>query len=196
MDRGAVLVAVLAAGRATRFGGGKLDAPCAGRAVGRWVLEAVEAAGLAPGICVTGPVAPRFLEGARGWERVINPRPEDGLSGSLALAAGEAQARGSGALLVVLADMPLVSADLLARLVAQDGAAAVDHAGRPGVPTLIPSFLLPAILEARGDRGAAALLARLSELVLLAAETDELLDVDTAEDLERAEAILDAGRKR
>ena len=37
----AVFVAVLAAGRASRFGGGKLDADLAGKPVGQWVLDAV-----------------------------------------------------------------------------------------------------------------------------------------------------------
>ena len=37
-----VLGAVLAAGQARRFGGGKLDAPCAGRRLGSWALRAVE----------------------------------------------------------------------------------------------------------------------------------------------------------
>ena len=48
-------VAVLAAGSATRFGGGKLEAICAGKPLGRWVLDAAEAAGLQPGTIVAGP---------------------------------------------------------------------------------------------------------------------------------------------
>ena len=37
------LVAVLAAGRGTRFGGGKLEALCAGKPLGRCALDAVAA---------------------------------------------------------------------------------------------------------------------------------------------------------
>ena len=191
MDSDAVLVALLAAGRATRFGGGKLDAPCAGKPVGCWVVEAVEAAGLAPGVCVTGPAAPRFLAGAVGWSRIVNRQPEEGLGGSLAVAARAAQARNSAAMLVVLADMPLVTPLLLGRLVSGGRAAATDHGGgRPGVPALIPRALFSRLAGARGDQGAAKLLAGLAGLALVAPAAQELLDIDTPADLARAEALL------
>ena len=57
---GKPLVAVLAAGRGTRFGGGKLEAICAGKPLGRWALDAVAEAGLEPGIVITGPAAVGF----------------------------------------------------------------------------------------------------------------------------------------
>jgi CTP:molybdopterin cytidylyltransferase MocA len=187
----AILVALLAAGRATRFGGGKVDALCAGRPLAIWAIEAVERAGLAPGVCVTGPQEPHFLSRAAGWERVVNPQPQDGLAGSLAVAAKVAEQRRSAALLVVLADMPLVTPALLVQLAAQDGAAATDHGdGRRGVPALLPRALFPALAEVSGDRGASALLATLPRLVLLEPEPGSLLDVDTPADLARAEAML------
>ena len=37
---GGLAVAILAAGSARRFGGGKLDADCAGQPLGAWVLAA------------------------------------------------------------------------------------------------------------------------------------------------------------
>lgn len=191
-----VLPAVLAAGRATRFGGGKLDAPCAGRPVGRWVLDAVAGAGLGPGICVTGPEPPRFLADAPGWQLEVNPHPAGGLAGSLAAAARAAEARGSGALLVLLADMPLVTPSLLTRLVATEGPAATDHGGgRPGVPALLPRALFGALLAACGDRGAARLLAEVPGVVLVKPAAAELLDIDTPGDLARAEALLAAAAR-
>ena len=53
----APLVAVLAAGSATRFGGGKLDAVLAGRRLGAWALATIERAGLPPGVIVVPPDA-------------------------------------------------------------------------------------------------------------------------------------------
>lgn len=192
MAASAPLVAVLAAGRGTRFGGGKLDAPCAGRPLGCWALAAVAAAGLAPGICITGPQPPQFLAGASGWTGVINPRPQEGLAGSLVAAVRAAQARGCAALLVVLGDMPLVTPALLAGLAAQAGPAATDHGGHPGVPALLPAALFSALTQARGDHGASRLLACLPGLTLVAPPPATLLDVDTPADLARAATYLAA----
>jgi len=185
------MVALLAAGRATRFGGGKVDAHCAGKRLALWVIDAAQEAGLSPGICVTGPDAPRFLSEALGWQQVVNASPEDGLAGSLAAAAREAQGRGACALLMVLADMPLVTPALLRSIAAQTGPAAIDHGGgRPGVPALLPAEMFASLLAIRGDRGASALLATRPDLVLVQPPAGALLDVDTAADLARAEALL------
>ena len=56
MPDSAPLVAVLAAGAASRFGGGKLDAMLAGKRVGQWVLDAVAAAGLPPPVLMRDPL--------------------------------------------------------------------------------------------------------------------------------------------
>lgn len=182
---------MLAAGRGTRFGGGKLDAPCAGKPVGRWVLDAVAAAGLAPGVCVVGPDLPRYLADAPGWTMAINPRPEDGLAGSLAIAAHHAEPRDAAALLVVLADMPLVTPALLRQLASQPGPAATDRgSGGPGVPALLPRMLFANLARAHGDRGAASLLATLPGLTLVSPPPETLIDVDTPADLARAAVIL------
>src|SRR5690606_31154752 len=93
-----VCVAVLAAGLATRFGGAKLDAPCAGKPLGRWALDAVADAGLKPGLLVTGPDGASF---GAGWTMVINPQPAAGLGSSLALAASLAMASGKETMLVL-----------------------------------------------------------------------------------------------
>ena len=191
MRADAVLVALLAAGRATRFGGGKLDAICAGKPVGQWVLEAVAGAGLSPGVVVTGPKPPRFMSEVKDWDWLINPRPADGLGSSVATAARMARQRGYEALLLVLADMPLVTSDMLKRLVAQTGPAASDHGeGRPGVPALFPAPLFERVAACSGDRGAAVLMKDLPDLAMLPADDGALIDVDTQKDLEQAEALL------
>ena len=77
----------MAAGRGSRFGGGKLDAPCAGKPVAQWVVEAVAEAGFEAGICITGPQPLALLAQAQSWRSVVNPAPDGGLGGSLAIAA-------------------------------------------------------------------------------------------------------------
>ena len=178
-------VAVLAAGRATRFGGNKLETPCAGKPLGRWSIEAVEEAGLGPGTIVTGPEGASY---APGWTVLVNPSPDDGLGASLALAARAALEAGADTLLIVLADMPLVTADYLRELAAAPAPTATRHAdGRAGVPALLDRALIKRAATLAGDRGAGPLLIGAT---LLDASPGMLRDVDTADDLAEAERAL------
>lgn len=178
------LVAVLAAGLGRRFGGGKLEAACAGRPLGRWSVEAVEEAGLQPGVIVTGPEGVSF---APGWTRLINAHPEDGLGSSLALAARHALAQ-DAALLVLLADMPLVTPGYLRTLAENPAPVATRYpVGRAGVPALLGRELLEKAALLTGDRGAGPLLAGVP---LLDPPAGMLLDVDTPEALAEVAAIL------
>lgn len=181
----APLVAVLAAGRATRFGGGKLEAPCAGKPLGRWAMEAIEAAGLGQGFVVTGPAGVSF---APGWHALVNPAPDHGLSASLAIAARAARYSHADALMVVLADMPLVTADYLRSLTAAPAPAATRHLdGRPGAPALLNRPLIEQAAALTGDRGAGPLL---SNANLLDPPSGMLRDVDTPADLAEVERQL------
>jgi molybdenum cofactor cytidylyltransferase len=184
-----LLVAVLAAGLGSRFGGGKLDADCAGKPLGQWALEAVAAAGLAPGVIVCGPAAPAFAL-ASGWRILTNPAPEAGLGGSAALAARAALAEGR-ALLLLLADMPLIAPAHLAALAAHPGPAATRYGdGYAGVPALLPLAMLPEAGKLSGMRGAGELLAEAS---LVDAPDGTLHDVDNAADLAAVAARLRRG---
>lgn len=186
----APLVAVLAAGRASRFGGGKLDANCAGQPLGSWVLHAVAAAGLPAGVIVTGPDTPAFARNA-GWTLLANPLAEQGLGTSVAAAAQEAIRSGASSLLVLLADMPLVSAAYLRRIVANPAPAATRYtSGRPGVPALFGPDLLPLLAGLDKDRGAAVVLAGRADVTLLDPQPGMLADVDTAEDMALVEAAI------
>jgi len=182
---GKPLVAVLAAGRGTRFGGGKLEAMCAGKRLGRWSLDAIEGAGLRPGTIVTGPEGVTF---AGSWTVLVNPAPEAGLGSSLALAASGALDAGARSMLVLLADMPLVTAAYLRRLASARAPAATRHPdGRPGVPGLLDRALMERAARLSGDRGAGPLLAGAT---LLDPPVGMLRDVDTPEDLASVERIL------
>ena len=184
------LIAVLAAGSAQRFGGGKLDATCAGRPLGRWVLDAVREAGLTPGVIVTGPEGAAFADGT-GWELLAHPDAAHGLGTSLALAARTALAREARALMVLLADMPLVAPSFLRELAAATPPAASCYPdGDPGVPALFGAAQLPALAELTGDHGASALLALMDGLTPLAPPEGMLRDVDRAEDLAEIERQL------
>lgn len=185
---GSPLLAILAAGRASRFGADKLAAPLAGLPLALHALAAARATGL-PLVWIGQDAAPAYLPPE--VDVIVNERAAEGLSTSVALAAQVAKARGHGTLLLHLADMPCVPAELLLRLARSPAPAACIHPdGRPGVPALIPARLFPALAALHGDRGAGALLAGRADLTLLAPDPAELLDVDTPAALLQAERFL------
>jgi CTP:molybdopterin cytidylyltransferase MocA len=172
-------IALLAAGGATRFGGGKLDADCAGKPLGRWALDAALLVPYDRLAVVVGDPAPEF---ARGCELLVNERAAEGLGTSAALAAR--WARGSDALLMMLADMPLVSVATLRKLAAATGSAAVAYpGGKPGAPACFPAALFPALEALTGDSGAAQVLRGLANVTLIETSAEERRDVDQPEDL-------------
>jgi molybdenum cofactor cytidylyltransferase len=190
-----LLVAVLAAGRGSRFGGGKLDAPVAEKPLGSLALDNVAAAGLPAGIIVVGDIQPKFAVQAKGWQVVTAPKAASGFSHSLRAAVQTARDANISRLLVLLADMPLVDPDHLKELAACRSAAATQQAnGLPGVPALLTADLFGAIDQLTGDQGAAKLLAAHPDILLLKTPPDNLIDVDTEEDLNRVKAILSSKR--
>ncbi|MBJ7440692.1 MAG: nucleotidyltransferase family protein [Sphingopyxis sp.] len=186
---------VLAAGQSMRFGAPKLDAPCAGRPLGAWILAAIEAAGLAPGTIIVPPLAPHFaIEAQRhGWTLAINEDAERGLSTSLACAIRDAERAGAEAACIFLADMPLITASHV-RTIAEAGqpdrpVATLYPGGRLGVPARLPRALFAALTSGAADVGAAALLAAQPTLRAMTDDAD-LHDVDSPADMAQAEAVL------
>lgn len=189
---------ILAAGQGRRFGGDKLDAPCAGRALGAWAIDAIAGADMAPSVIIVPPDAPRFAVDAQthGWTLEVNDLARQGLATSLACAARHADRAGHHAACIFLGDMPLVTSGHV-RAIVTTGAddrpvATLYPGGRRGVPARFPRSLFGALATGQADRGAGALLAELPALI---AECDfaDLRDVDSPDDLSEVEAVL---RKR
>jgi CTP:molybdopterin cytidylyltransferase MocA len=172
-------IAILAAGSGRRFGGGKVDAIVAGKPLGQWALDAALSIPHDRLAVVVGEPAPQF---ARGCDRLVNQRAAEGLGTSAATAARWAQ--GSDALLIMLADMPLISPATLRKLAAAEGAAAVAYPGnRPGAPARFPAALFAALEALTGESGAAHVLRGLADVTLIETPAGELRDVDRPEDL-------------
>jgi molybdenum cofactor cytidylyltransferase len=185
---GGLAVAILAAGSARRFGGGKLDADCAGKPLGAWALEGARALDPSALGVVVGDEAPRFAEGV---ELVRNPYAAHGLGTSASAAARWAIDREADALLVMLADMPLVSSAALRSLAEGDLPSAVAYPGdKPGVPACFPAAMLPRLAALGGEEGAALLLRGRSDVRLVACDPEELRDVDRPEDLADVAGML------
>ncbi|MGP0047804.1 MAG: molybdenum cofactor guanylyltransferase [Solirubrobacteraceae bacterium] len=184
---------VLAGGRGRRLGGDKAIAMLGGRTLAAYPLRALHAV-LADVRVVAKPDTPLDgLEGMTVWREPRFPsHPLVGIVHALALAAPRA-------VLVCAADMPFVSAAVLARLASADarGAPAVIAARDGALEPLLGRYeqaaaelLAPGARE--GHAPLRAVVASIGPRVIdLDGEEPELLfNVNTPEDLTRAEAIL------
>jgi CTP:molybdopterin cytidylyltransferase MocA len=190
---------LLAAGAGSRFGGDgpKPLAPFRGRPLLTWPLAALRGGGVDHAIVVLGAAADAVAAGADlGDAEVVRCAAwAEGLSASLRAGAAAARAAGAEAIVVALADQPLLHADAVARVIAARAPGEVDavratYAGVPDHPTLLESSTFSALEALRGDAGARELLRAPSTRVALVA-CDGLGapdDADTAATLARLES--------
>ena len=136
-----------------------------------------------------GKLSPRF---------VLNPEPSRGLSSSLSLGI-ESLSTGCEAVVLGLGDKPLVLPSTINRLITvfkKKGATIVvpTYRGARGNPILFHRRFFPSILQVRGDRGAKGVVgANASDVEEVEVEDEGiLLDVDTPDDVAKAEAVLAA----
>ena len=189
-----VAAILLAAGRGTRFGEEpKLLAPLGGKALVRHVAEAAVRSTADPVIVVTGHRADAVQAELKGLpvKIVHNPLFADGLSTSLktGFSALPPETR---AALILLGDMPLVSASLIDALLAgwhgQGKPAALIPTldGRRGNPVLISRALQAAIEELSGDVGAGPVLRGRSDVVEWPTTDHAVVqDIDTKEEFRK-----------
>jgi molybdenum cofactor cytidylyltransferase len=186
-----VAAVILAAGRATRFGAGaKVLAELDRKPLVRHVAEAALASRARPVLVVVGPTAEKAAAALAGldvlWVRGAGF--ETALSRSLKAGIAAVPPSATGAL-VLLADMPRISASLIDRLIDAFEASHPDavvpvHAGRRGNPVLLGRNLFEAVRGLEGDHGARQILgAGVVELPIEDAAVT--IDVDTTEDLLR-----------
>jgi molybdenum cofactor cytidylyltransferase len=107
---------VLAAGQSTRMGRDKLLLPLNGEAILRRVTRCATQGGLSPVIVVLDRERPE-LDGLR-CTVAINPDPARGMGSSIAAGLARLPATASAAM-ILLADMPLVTADMIRDLIAR-----------------------------------------------------------------------------
>jgi CTP:molybdopterin cytidylyltransferase MocA len=185
-----VVGVLLAAGAGSRFGGEvpKPLVPFRGRPLLTWPLAALRDGGIEDIILVAGAHADA-IHAAVPDARIVHCADwAEGLSASLR--AGVAAAADADAVVIALADQPLLSGEAVARVIAarepdRFDAIRATYVGTPNHPTLIESSLFSAVAELGGDTGARPLL-RAAKLVpcdgLGSSE-----DADTPEALARLE---------
>jgi molybdenum cofactor cytidylyltransferase len=184
---------VLAAGRASRFGSPKQLLEIEGETlIDRACRTALEA-GCNPVLRVLGAHAEAILERPCS-ERVgtlVHARWEDGMGSSLAAGVRDLLEREPGldAVVVMLADQPMVTASLLegmrARL-SETGIVLCDHGEATGPPALFGRQHFGELMALRGDRGAKAVAA--NHHAVLVEFPDAAWDIDSPEAWERFQA--------
>jgi CTP:molybdopterin cytidylyltransferase MocA len=198
---------LLAAGEGSRFGQPKALVELNGQTLAERGVGLLRAGGADPILVVTGAV-PLELDGTL---TVDNPQWRTGMGSSLRAALqalteadrgpdrgpdiGPDIGPGIGAVVVALADQPLVGAEAVARLIAayRGGAsvAVAAYGGQPRNPVLLAREHWPEVIAtATGDQGARAFLRTRPELVTLVecGDTGRPDDIDTPADLARITA--------
>lgn len=182
---------VLAAGAGSRFGGTKQLATYDGMPL---VARAVR---LAEAVC--GPRT--VLVAGHDWRSVvdacqplqgfftINDAYRAGMGGSIACGV-RAVREAADAVILMLADQPLVTVSHLQRLIAgwsdsADSIAATSFAGTEGPPVIFPRSYFPDLVALEGDQGARAVLKRAGGRVRRLEFAPAAVDVDAPGDLER-----------
>jgi molybdenum cofactor cytidylyltransferase len=186
-DFSGIALVLLAAGQGRRFGGGKLAAELGGKPVALHAAAMLGALPFAARFAVVGPQTPDLI--ALGFTALPLDPPGAPQSRSLAIGVGAVQAMGARAVLVALADMPLVSSAHIEALVAAfDGNLIASIAqGRRMPPAIFAAHHFPELAALSGDRGAASLLQGTPAIEITPREA---LDIDYPEDLAMAAAHL------
>jgi molybdenum cofactor cytidylyltransferase len=188
-----VAAIVLAAGGSTRMGQPKQLLPIGGQPMVRRVTAAACATELAQVVVVVGAQADAVRQALAGLpvDVVFNGSWAEGMSTSVQ-AGLSALASGIQAVLIILADQPGLTPDLLNTLITHYHATraaivAPLYQGQRGNPVLFDRSLFGELLTARGDQGGRMLILR-HERDVERVEVDDpsvLLDVDTRQDYER-----------
>ena len=167
---------VLAAGEGRRFGGPKAPALVDGERLVDRAVRVLRDGGCDPVHVVLGA----WVGGVPGAEVIVNPDWAEGMGSSLR--AGLTAIAEADRVLVTLVDLPGLTSDAVARLVASPARLAqAAYAGERGHPVVFGSEHLAGVASsAAGDRGARDYLREHADEIALI----EVGDVATGEDLD------------
>jgi molybdenum cofactor cytidylyltransferase len=184
---------VLAAGRSTRMGANKLLLPYQGEQLVRRTVRAAIEGGLEPVLVVLGDDAAHVATALAGLSCLVVPNARHALGLNTSLDAGLAAVHPDrSAAMVLLADMPRVTPELVSALVARrretrPRIVASRYGQVVAPPILYDRTLFAELSGAEGDgRGREVLARHLDEVVYVDAPPGALLDVDAPGDLEAA----------
>jgi molybdenum cofactor cytidylyltransferase len=196
---GPVAAIVLAAGGSARMGRNKLLFPLSGETVLRRAVRRATAAGFDPVVVVLGHEAGRAQAELAGLacRTVVNPDWADGINRSLRTGLADLPTE-TRAAVVMLADMPFVTTEMLRTLVQRwrDGTAPLvisDYDGVNAPPMLYGRALFPELQAMEGEGcGRQVVRQHREEAVAVTWPAAALADLDLPEDYERVLARVEA----
>ena len=185
---------ILAAGSGSRFGGAKQLAELDGKPLLDHAVEAMSAVPAIERIVVVlgaGADAVRARANLDGVDVVVADDWADGVSASLR--AGIAALRDAEAVVVTLADQPLITPQVISAVGDQGDsrppAARATYGGNLGHPVLIKRELFDRIADLAGDTGARDLLELAGVAKVECGHLADPHDVDTPDDLAEIAAL-------
>lgn len=196
----AVAAAVLAAGAGTRFGAAPTGPPkplqlLAGRPLVRYALDAARGSGCAPVLLVVGYRGGEVAvaaHGLAGVEVVTNEEWPEGIASSLRAVLRALADRPVDAVVIGLADQPLVGAEAYRRVAASYAAgarlAAATYGGVRANPVLLAREHWREALALTGDAGARRLFGHHPVVDVPCDGAGDPTDIDTTDDLAAMEA--------
>ena len=184
-----IALVLLAAGGSARMGSPKQLLPFRGRPLIRHAVDTALASGCDPVLVVLGSHAEEIRAALAGLEVVVveNTDWEQGIGTSIRAGISGAQIMGSDGAILVLADQPLVTAEILKRLVEEHEETgrpiiASDYAGTVGVPAFFTREFFPKLTALQPTEGCkAVILANLERSIRIACPEAEA-DLDTPGD--------------
>ena len=186
---------LLAAGSSRRMGSNKLLLPFEGETLLRRSARRAAEAGLSPLVVVLGHEADRAAAALAGLPcvLVLNPEHARGMNGSIRTGVG-AVPEGTAAAVVLLADMPFVTSEMIGSVVDRYRASearvvAATYGGVPAPPMLYDRSLFPEFADLEGDGcGKRVFKRHREEAATVPLSPEALLDLDEPGDVERARA--------
>jgi molybdenum cofactor cytidylyltransferase len=181
---------VLAAGKASRFGAPKQLLEIDGETLIDRACRTAREAGCNPVLRILGAHADEILVRPCPAlvETLVHSRWEEGMGSSLAAGVGALLDRAPDldAVLVMLADQPMVTVHLLEEMSAELSEASIvlcDHGDATGPPALFAKQHFEELMALHGDRGAKAVAA--NHHAALVAFADAAWDIDSPQAWER-----------
>lgn len=199
MNLADITAIVLASGKSNRFGiENKLLAPLGGKPVAQHVAECISKAGFKKLLLVAPKGSFRLIKLFEAFEfrTVVNPLPEQGQGKSLAVGTKEALRDNPSGVMVCLADMPFIPTKIFSNLASVIGASNVAICGTSGgvmsPPVLFEAEAARQLQFLSGDIGARKIIDSLEYVTRLETPPNLLQDIDTPEDLAKAQARITA----